>query len=260
MDLSTLQSWMQGALFRPETAQDTDDLITPGAKLSARECLAVYQRSYALRLLACMREQFPALAHALGVDVFNDFAREYLRERPAESWTLFDLGRRFPGYLEETRPDKDTPEAWVDFVVDLARFERQIFVVFDAPGQEGAPYADPGTPDDNLRLQPCFDLAAYSFPIAKYYHAVKVRSDPPIPAPERTWIALVRKDYVVRTFALTPLQHAFLSALQDGARIDNALSRVAELCGVSADEARVEWQAEGSPRKEWLDAGFFVPI
>lgn len=251
---------MQDALLHPETPQDAEGLIAPGAQLSGKECLAIYQRSYALRLLACMREQFPALTHVLGVDVFNDFTRAYLRECPAETWTLFDLGRRFPGYLHETRPDAEAHEAWVDFVIDLARFERQIFVIFDAPGHEGTPYATPETPDKDLRLQPCFDLAAYRFPVAKYYHAVKARSDPSIPAPEHTWTALVRKDYVVRTIVLTPMQYAFLATLRDGAQIDEAISRVAEIRGVSTNEARIEWQAEGSPRKEWLDAGFFVQI
>ena len=257
-ELRALQAWMQSALLRPETVRDPDDRIAPGAHLGGAECLAIYQRSYALRLLACMREQFPALTHALGVDVFNDFTREYLRECPAQAWTLHDLGRRFPEYLEQTRPDADAPEPWIDFVIELARFERRIFVIFDAPGHEGAPYATAGTPDARLKLQPCFDLATYRFPVARYYHAVKDKADPPIPAPEQCWIALVRKDYFVRTIALTPLQHAFLEVLHLGADIDAALSRIAELRGIPVEDTRANWLAEGSPRSAWLEAGFFI--
>ena len=52
-----------------------------------------------------MREQFPALCHALGAALFDDFVADYIRDHPPESHTLYDLGRRFPAFLEDNRPD-----------------------------------------------------------------------------------------------------------------------------------------------------------
>ena len=48
---------------------------------------------------------FDGFCHALGDDLLNDFVAEYVREAPPESYTLYDLGRRFTDYLEANRPD-----------------------------------------------------------------------------------------------------------------------------------------------------------
>lgn len=258
MDLAATQRWMQEALLRPERLEDAEKIVPPTTNLTGSEQIAIYQRSYALRLLACMREQFPALTHVLGAELFNDFAREHLRDRPAESWTLHDLGRRFPNYLSETRPDSDGPEAWIDFIIDLARFERKIFVIFDAPGGEETILAEPFTPDSRLVLQPCFDLGSFSFPVARYYHAVKAGTEPPLPAPQPSYIALVRRDYVVRTISVTPLQFNLLQLMRDGMTLDDALSKLAEVQDHDEGALRHSWNSNSEPRASWMKAGFFV--
>ncbi len=164
--LRDLQTWMRDALLYPRqvSSAETERRLVASPLLSAAEGLAIYQRGYFLRIAHCMREQFPALCHALGEDLFNDFVAEYIRDKPPESYTLHDLGRRFPAWLEETRPDRDAEqrETWVDFVIELARFERQVFTMFDAEGWEGKPFADEATPDRLLRLQPCLVFGSVS--------------------------------------------------------------------------------------------------
>ena len=112
MPLDALQSWMQSALIFPRqtSGEETGQIVESSSRLTGAERLAIYQRSYYVRILKCMEEQFSALCHALGKELFTDFAREYLRARPPESYTLHDLGRRFPAYLEETRPDREEVE------------------------------------------------------------------------------------------------------------------------------------------------------
>src|SRR5687768_18191780 len=113
---------MHEALVRPRQVdpESRDALLLPSTRLTSAEGLAIYQRGYFLRIASCMREQFPALCHALGEPLFNDFVADYIRERPPESHTLYDLGRRFPAWLEEGRPHRDLPpearETWADFV------------------------------------------------------------------------------------------------------------------------------------------------
>ena len=110
-DLSEVQKWMHSSLIAPRsgtTAETQSRLASSNPDLPPQAGLAIYQRSYALRIAACMREQFPALGHALGEDLFNDFVAEYVRALPPESYTLYDLGRRFADYLDETKP----PPPW----------------------------------------------------------------------------------------------------------------------------------------------------
>jgi hypothetical protein len=261
--LAPLQGWMQDALRFPERV-DPDALarLLPSPRLGAAEGLAVYQRGYLLRIAGCMHEQFPALCHALGRALFDDFVAEYVRDRPPESHTLYDLGRRFADFLEQDRPDRGRPEPererWIDFMVDLARFERLIFTLFDAPGHEGRPFAGPETPDDRLRLQPAFAVGAWRFPVAAYYHSVRRCEEPPLPPPRASFAALARTDYLTRTIPLAEPHHVFLSAMAGGGGVAEGLAAVARHLGTPLEAVRRSWEDPGGMRERWLAAGFFV--
>lgn len=260
--LACVQRWMHEAVAFPRRveAESVSRLLADSPRLSGGEGLAVYQRGYFLRIAGCLREQFPALCHALGADLFDDFVADYISERPPESHTLYDLGRRFPAWLEESRPDRDLPpearEAWADFMVDLARFEREVFALFDAPGHEGRPFANESMPDRRLRLQPCFGLGAYRFPVAAYYHSVRRGETPPLPPLEPSYIALVRKDYVTHTLPLGEAHFLFLEAMAAGGGVEDGIAAAARHLATTPDSVRRSWR-EG-PRQRWIDTGFFI--
>ena len=261
-DLAAVQRWMQDALVFPRRADpgEASRLLDSSARLSGADGLAIYQRGYFRRIAGCMREQFPALCHALGAALFDDFVADYVREKPPESHTLYDLGRRFPAFLEESRPDRDASpegrEGWIDFMVDLARFERQAFEMFDAPGHEGKPFADRDTPDDRLRLQPCFALGAFRYPVAAYYHAVRRKETAPPPAAEPSFAALVRTDYVTRTVPLGEPNYLFLGAMAEGGGVEDGVRAAARHLSLPPDEVRQSWRT--AQRERWLDWGFFI--
>ena len=260
--LRSVQGWMHDALVFPRRVEReaVERMLAASERMTGAEGLAVYQRGYFLRIAGCMREQFPALCHALGEALFDDFVADYIRDMPPESHTLYDLGRRFPAWLEESRPDRALPpaerEAWADFMVDLARFERRLFAMFDAPGHEGKPFADAATPDDRLRLQPCFALGAYRFPVAAYYHAVRLKQEAVLPPAGESFAALVRTDYVTRTIPLGEPHYRFLKAMADGGGVEAGVDAVARHQALTADEVRRSWRA--AHRQRWIDWGFFI--
>jgi hypothetical protein len=262
--LETVQHWMQDALVFPRrvTGEEVEARLASSPRLTGAGGLAIYQRGYFLRIASCMREQFPALCHALGEPLFNDFVADYVRERPPESHTLYDLGRRFPAFLEESRPDRELPpaerEAWIDFMTDLARFERLVFAMFDAPGHEGKPFATSATPDCRLRLQPCFALGAYRFPVPAYYHAVRLGQPAPLPPAQASFVALVRIDYVTRTVPLSEPHYLFLKAMADGGGVEDGIDAVARHLAMSPDAVRISWRAADGGRQRWLDLRFFI--
>lgn len=261
--LRSAQRWMHEALVFPRRVdpQARDRLLGATPRLTAAQGLAIYQRGYFLRIAACMREQFPALTHALGAPLFDDFVADYIRDRPPESHTLYDLGRRFPAWLGENRPDRGRPpaerERWIDFMIDLARFERQAFALFDAPGHEGKPFAGPDTPDDRLQLQPCFDLGAFDFPVAAYYHAVRRKEPAPLPPAGRSFAALARTDYVTRTVPLGEPQYLFLKTMAAGGRVGDAAEAAARHLGTASDSVLEAWRSSGD-RERWIGWGFFI--
>jgi hypothetical protein len=264
MSLDSLLNWMQNALLFPQKTSggETARIVESTTRLTGQQHLAIYQRSYYLRLLECMREQFPALCHAIGGQLFTDFAREYLQTYPSESCSLYDLGRRFSAYLEETRPDleeaEENRESWINFMIDLARFERQLFEMFDAPGHEGRCLADESVPDRHLRLQPCFALGDYRFPVSWYYYEVRKGKDPPYPPQERSRVALLRKDYVTHTIPLTPPHYIFLESLGSGKNVEESLDLVARELEMPSEKVYQSWTAPDGIRKRWIRMGVFI--
>lgn len=255
--LAGVQRRMHAALADPHAdPAAVYALFATGGRLGAGGGLAVYQRGYFLRIAACMREQFPALCHALGRALFDDFVADYIRDCPPERHTLYDLGRRFPEWMEANRPDPQ--EAWVDFMIDLARFEYSAFVMFDAEGNEGRPFATADTDDTELRLQPAFALGSYRFPVAGYYHAVRRGEAPPLPGPVPCHIALVRSDYVTRTVPLSEPQYGFLTAMLAGGSVEAALVSVAARHGLDPGEVDRMWRGAQGSRERWIEWGFFV--
>ena len=258
--LAAAQLRMHDALVFPDAdPASARALFASDGRLGAAGGLAVYQRGYFLRIVACMREQFPALCHALGRALFDDFVADYIRECPPERHTLYDLGRRFPGWMDANRPDGDAREPWVDFMIDLASFEYAVFVMFDAEGNEGHPFATSDTPDAALCLQPAFALGSYGFPVADYYHAVRRGEDPPLPMPAPSHVALVRTDYVIRTVPLSGTHHAFLAGMLTGSSVEAALADVSAQFGLDLAEARRSWRDARGSRDRWIEWGFFVP-
>ena len=260
--LGALQEWFFAALVDPElsSSQTCAELLLDSPLLDARARLGVYQRSYISRLQACLAEQFPALAHALGEGLFVDFAREYLRACPPTSHSLHELGDRFPDWLEDNRPDRDQPadarELWIDFMVDLARYEHSLFWLYDAPGHEGQAWPSPDIDDAELVLQPCFALVASRYAVAAYYHAIRDGRDPGLPPRADAFVAVARRDYLTSSFPITAVHFEFLSALQRGASVAEALVELAERSGQGVDEVRRSWAA--TVRGPWIRSWFFV--
>ena len=117
VDLGVLQRWMQSAVTTPggvreglrvarETyALDIADAVKGSNRLSAPARLEIYARGYVLRLLECLRAEFPILLALVGDQVFEMFASSYVWSRPSRSSSLYALGAGFADFLQSTRPD-----------------------------------------------------------------------------------------------------------------------------------------------------------
>lgn len=267
--LAQVQQFMQAALLGPgavgatphDLLQQTHAHIASSARLSPAQHLAIYHRGYYARLLQCLQGQYKALCHALGTELFNDFAREYLREHPSRSPTLAVLGENFPAWLHRNRPDAQAQEkeGWIDLMADLADFEWTLYSLFDAPGAEETRYAQAeALQRPNRRLQPCVRLRHYRYPVSGYYQQVASGQEPELPGEQECWIALVRTNYRTGIFSLRPAQHFLLKLLQDdGDRlsIQEGLEQTARAFGMDLVEMEKGWAAWVVA---WEAAGFFL--
>lgn len=253
-ELDRLQRWMQAVIAHPagvvagcdsaEARQQIDvdvhgleQIVTRSRLLPAVDRLAVYANAYYARLLECLREEYPALVHALGGELFDEFAVEYLQQNPSRSYTLHHLGANFPRHLVETCPQEEDPR-WTHFLIDLATLERIYSEVFDGPGSEdwdglstelltAVPPADLVT----ARLTPAPDLRLVELrsPVHEYVRAARGGEDPTPPAPAETLLAVHRRDYLVRRHPLSRPQFALLTAILDGQTVGEAIDKAAEI-------------------------------
>lgn len=258
-DLKSLQEFFQSAVTGAEgfTAADASGRIAASSRLPAAAHLAIYRQGYFARLFECLSKQFKVLHLTLGDELFREFAFEYLSAFPSNSYTLNDLGARFADFLEASRPDKDESEkeTWIDFMIELARFEWALFVQFDLPGQEGKPYADAGIPDEQLRLQPCFSLHHFQFPIAGYYCLAADGNLPDHPPAQESFVALVRKEYITGIYELKPLAYAFLQKMHEGKSVAASLQETENESGLEEEAVKALWEKW---KAAWIPSGFFA--
>jgi hypothetical protein len=278
-DLDRVQRWFQAVIMHPDgigpgvlgpdarkhmelVPDQLERVVTRSRSLGAAERVAIYGRAYHARLTECLEAEFTVLRQALGEDLFRMFARAYLSNRPSQSYTLGNLGKGFPAYLHDTRPTGSAEvaqDAWSDFIIDLARYERAFSEVYDGPGIERGP-----TPDtEELRAlltrrkrqgrlmpAPSLRLLASQYPVHDYFDAARHGRQPELPAPAETYLAMNRRDYVVTVIEISAAQHALLSALVEGRTISQALRRA----GASSPEQRQHLIASV---ESWAEQGFF---
>lgn len=282
-DLGQIQRWMQAVIMHPlgveagiDAAEsrmlmgvDTDQVegvICRSASQSSIERLNVYANAYFARLREVLESEFPALVHALGEELFQEFAFGYLQQYPSQSYTLSDLSAKFPEYLANTRPPREAVDAqpdWADFLADLARLERTYSEVFDGPGIEGQPLLNADDlraitferwPAVRLTAVPCLRLLTFRFAVHEYASSVRRNENPELPKPSPTWLVITRRDYVVRRVAVSEAEYGALKALVGGGTIADAL-----------ETAQVQWQGDFDELvsevqrwfRDWSAAGYF---
>jgi hypothetical protein len=289
--LAKVQRWMQSVITHPDgvaaglesaAARDhfdvppeqVEQVILPSQAMSSVERLAIYANAYYARLLECLGEEFPVLKQTLGDETFDAFAFGYLQNYPSRSYTLNRLGANFAAFLAETRPaaaDTDAGEEiplgpdWPDFLIDLATLEWTFSQVFDGPGVERQPLLEATElrkigvdrwPNARIEPVPCLKLLALRFPVNAYYTGARRGELPPVPGPADNWLAITRRDYIVRRHEISEPQFVLLTALIEGQTIGAAIERVLELpdenVDVLAGQLRTwfhDWAAEGFFRR-----------
>lgn len=260
LPLDVVQRWFQAVITHPGGVHEAIDgdaaralisvspheletVIGRSRRLDAEGRLKIYADAYYARLIECLEGSFPMVARTLGKQLFAEFSIGYLQAHPSNSYTLNRLGDQFADWLQATRPPRDADEPdqpqWPEFLVDLARLEWAIDGVFDGPGVEQQAVVDAETVAGltasqllgaRLKTVPCLRLMTFRFPVSEFYEAARRALDddePTVPQPRPSWLALTRRDHVVRRIALSQAQYELLSVLHAGGTVGDAIERAA---------------------------------
>ncbi|MEZ4297969.1 MAG: DNA-binding domain-containing protein [Polyangiaceae bacterium] len=231
--LPRVQSFLQEALRLPDELQDTPSLtsriaehITGNDRLSPAEQADLYRRQFFLRHVDSLRDDHYGIAHYLGDDAFEAFARAYLAQHPPRTPSLRDLGADIARFTDTW---SGIPAHLHDLCLDMARYELLFVDLFDAPD---VPPVDAkrlaAIPEDAwltrpLVLTPLLRLAAYRYPVPDLRIAIKeerAASEPP--APEPSFYGIFRRDDAVCFQRLAPEAHDLLQLLLAGEPLASA--------------------------------------
>jgi hypothetical protein len=257
--LIELQNWMQGMLvqYLPVTDGDVkpEDVVNASKRLSAVRHLNIYRHSYIARLRACMQSQFSALAYALGNELFELFADQYLDSTPSESYTLNTLGAKFPAFLEQTRPDalQEQKENWPDFMIELAAFEYALSEIFDEKATDHNHNPDDDAADESLKTTPLLRLFHHRFPICKYYLEFTRDKKPELPFPEESFCAVTRRDYKLGLFNIREAQYHFLKSMREGHSVSGAKNELTKNFHLDQCDLEAVWPKWKS---NFIESGF----
>lgn len=261
--LRRLQSWFAHVVQHPGTSAQA--LAEPAAqrlvptralattiaanpRLDAASMLDVYNGGYLARLVEVMQGDFGAVHRLLGDDAFRALVARYLQRHPSRHPNLNRLGRAFPAFVATQRrlPQRA-------FLAELAQLELAVSRAFDAaeftPLAASALQAVPAAHWDRVRFvpNPSLQLLVSRHPVDRAYQAWKDGAPLVVPAPERSWLLVHRRDDRVWRQRLVPGQFAVLQALFTGAPLATALAKAPKGAPVG------EWFA-ACTREGWFTA------
>lgn len=260
-DLRQLQRVMGAALFRPLTAKDAmqtswedgrstqevvEEFFKPNDRLTSFDRLEIYNRQYWFRLLDCLHDDYPGLRSLLGRRKFHKLCRAYLARCPSASWTLRNLGRRLPDFIQD-EPGLTAP--MTAMALDITRFEWAQVVAFDEAKKKPLHVDDllGGDPSKlYLGLQPHLSLVPLDHAVDEYFMAVRqaesglrdaasnardqapkhVRGKRvPLPKLKSIWLAVHRSDNEIYFKRLEREAFLTLQGLRDGLPLSRALEQ-----------------------------------
>jgi len=273
LPLDRLQRWMQAVIVHPGTieeaaagpaaaselpAEQVGQVIRPSAHLQPLERLEIYQAMYPLRMEEALASDFPALKHFLGDDAFFRLALDYVQVHPSRSFTLSPLGQHLADFLAGYRGLRQRA-----FCSDLARLERTVAEVFDAPEtdvlEEEAIARVPAEAWEGARLVPIAALRPLRlrYPASAYLDSThdEAHRHPRIVRTDE-WVVVYRRRFTVFRQDLAKAAFLLLEDLVAGRTVGQAVAAALKRRGQSRPRAEdlFPWF------RRWAASGLFSSV
>ena len=243
-DLKQIQEWMVGVITHPKGAvigaEETSindqhwniqSVVSPSDTLTSEQRIGIYHNGYFARLIECFKVEYRGLLNALGEELFQHFAWNFLLEHPSTSYTLNDLGKLFPSFLESTLLENESaPESWQLFILDVAKFERTFTEVYNGEGHETL--LDTKS-SNQLQISPAIVMLDLKFPVAECIGHFREDNFTSFPEPMISHYVFTRQNYMVKVYRLEDSEYQTLLDWKSG---------VLDSC---PDTFRQKWEAIG---------------
>jgi len=268
--LETLERWLQAVVMHPQGAEaglrsalarrlvpvasrDPSGVVRPSKQLTSVERLEIYAHMYFARLVEVMEAEYPSVQQLLGPRAFAAACRRFVAKHPSRSRMLNGLSAGFPDYLARTLPRTSRNR----LAVDIARIERAMEDVFDAPAAVPMTAAEFAAVGDatRLRVNPALVLLELRYPANAYMNALRRGERPRIPRPRATFVIVFRRGFQVLRRDQEPEQFRLLRLLAAGKPLATAVRASVGRNSASADRVA---RRLGRWFEEWAGAHLFV--
>lgn len=164
MRLEELQKKMIGHITDPEIQEADFSLIKSQKNISAVERLGSYRRSCLNRLVESFKSDFEVTCHFLRENKFENFALQYLHEKPSHTHYVNELGRGFSDFLKGQLNNHEYP-----FIYDLIELEWRMVESF----YDFSDFRVPNTDRAGLWVNPSLIFISSAWPLDKIWSEKK---------------------------------------------------------------------------------------
>ena len=210
----------------PVDEQSAARLITSSATLSSLERIEIYRRGYHARLIECLLDDYPVLAHALGEEAFEALCRRYIARHPSSAPSLNYFGRHMADFC------RSEPVRVPGFAADLARLEWAIVLCIHAPTSAAIGFEDLARvpserwPAARFRVNPSLEILHLEYPVNAYLQAYRNGKPSDLPGPHPTSLAVYRTGRSVWRLELEATMVTLIESLAKGATLEEGLAEV----------------------------------
>jgi hypothetical protein len=228
-----------------------------GGRVPAVERIEIYRQGYFARLVECLADDYPAVAHALGPTDFRALCLDFIDVHPPRSASLNDYGAPFAAF-SVTWP---TPSAAC--ISELGRLE---WAVVEAIHADAEAMLDPtalgALPEADwararLIPSPALRVLRSAYPVHRYYRAFLEGDDPALPDFEPSVLAVCRRGDDVWRISVPPPFATLLDQLVGGLPLASALEAVSFTEPSDGSSGAADLQRVFS---EWVACGFFAAV
>ncbi|NMM46682.1 hypothetical protein HH303_19485 [Rhodospirillaceae bacterium KN72] len=212
-----------------DAAQPIPASLAPGNCRTLPQRFAVYRNNFVVGLRQALADRFPTVRQLVGDDFFNATAHAYIDEEPPLSPIVAEYGNTFPDFLEHFPPAHQVP-----YLHEVARLESTYHQVLHAADEAVL------SPDDFARMGDSLGARTFRFVqscrlLSFRYAAIRIwqshrdgngMSGVSPDGPEFGMVT--RPDQDVSIQSLDPATYLVLSALTEGATLNEAFARTVE--------------------------------
>ncbi len=270
--LSELQHWvalhLQSRRGLPQNGAISAEArarLTGNPRLTPVAQLEVYREQFWLRHTSSLVEDFPGVGGILGQAEWEPLVESYLASFSPESWTLRDLGRRFPEHVaaQHALPHRA-------LCSDMARLEWRFIELFDAADCPPLDLSKLGAlpagalETGHIVLNPALSLLEVAYPVADLRERLLTRrasggaAPVAIPEPEAQQLVLYRhQDRRLYHRPVPPEAFALLHALGRGLALVAACEYALEQAPEHAERLQ---RNVGTWFQQWAKRGWIVDV